>query len=136
MADKFPNIKFEDEPINGSMLEGNYHLRKSTPSPHSFQQDIQWHYISTDGLPKVDSEKAKVFLICYRAELAETVTWGGFTDKIPSGKFIDLCTIALFQNHEDKEGFAYTPANKFFWGPDIFENVYAWAYLPNAIPFK
>lgn len=100
------------------------------------EQTINWHYISEEGLPKLKDGKPKAFLICYRVELGEKVTFGSFTSLIPTGKFLESCTIALIQKKESKDGFAYTPANKFYWGGDIFETAYAWANLPNPIEFK
>ena len=99
------------------------------------EQIINWHYISEEGLPKLNN-KAKAFLICYRAELANTIEINGRKESFPSGKFIEACTVALIQKKETRDGIAYTPAMKFYWGPDIFDNAYAWAELPSAIPFN
>lgn len=98
--------------------------------------NIEWHYISEEGLPKIKGNKPKMFLICLHQELGERITFGEFSDIVPTGKFIDYCTIALIQNKESKDGFAYTPAKKFYWGPDIFNNVYAWSEMPTAIEYK
>ena len=99
-------------------------------------KNIQWHYISEEGMPKIKDNKPKAFLICYRVELGEKIIFGSFTDIIPIGKFIESCTIALIQKRESKDGFAYTPANKFYWGGDIYESAYAWARLPEPIEYK
>ena len=100
------------------------------------QQTINWHYISEEGLPKLKNNRAKAFLICYRAELANTIEINGRKEAFPNGKFIEACTVALIQKKETRDGIAYTPAMKFYWGPDIFNNAYAWAEIPSAIPFN
>ena len=100
------------------------------------KQTINWHYISEEGLPKLKNNKAKSFIICYRAELGETIEINGRKEVIPSGKFIEACTVALIQKKESKDGFAYTPAMKFYWGAEIFDNAYAWAEFPSSIPFN
>ena len=100
------------------------------------KQTINWHYISEEGLPKLKNNRAKSFLICYRAELGNTIEINGRKEVFPSGKFIEACTVALIQKKESKDGFAYTPAMKFYWGAEIFENVYAWAEFPSVIPFN
>ena len=99
------------------------------------EKTINWHYISKEGLPKLKGDKPKLFLVCLHQELGERVTFGGFSNIIPTGKFFDYCTIALFQNKESKDGFAYTPAKKFYWGPEIFDNAYAWAELPEVAEY-
>lgn len=100
-------------------------------------ESIKWHYVSEEGLPKLKGDKAKGFLICYRVELGEPVFINGVkADVIPTGKFINSCTVALIQKKESVEGFAHTPAMKFYWGPTIFDTVYAWAEMPKAIEFK
>ena len=100
------------------------------------EQTVKWHYISEEGMPKLKDNKAKVFLICYRAELGETIEINGRKEVFPTGKFIEASTFALIQKKESKDGFAYTPAMTFYWGPDIFSTAYAWAELPSAIPFN
>lgn len=100
------------------------------------EQIINWHYISEEGLPKLKNNRAKVFLICYRAELGENIEINGRKEVFPIGKFIEASTVALIQKKETRDGIAYTPAMKFYWGPDIFDNAYAWAELPSAIPFN
>ena len=100
------------------------------------KQTINWHYISEEGLPKLNNNKAKAFLICYRAKLGNTIEIHGRKEVFPSGKFIEACTVALIQKKETRDGIAYTPAMKFYWGPYIFDNAYAWAEIPNAIPFN
>lgn len=100
------------------------------------EQTIKWHYISEEGLPKLKSNKAKSFLICYRVELGQTIEINGRKEVFPTGKFIETTTVALIQKKESKDGFAYTPAMKFYWGAEIFENAYAWAEFPTAIPFN
>ena len=100
------------------------------------EQIINWHYISEEGLPKLNNNKAKAFLICYRAELGNTIEINGRKEVFQSGKFIEACTVALIQKKETRDGIAYTPAMKFYWGPDIFDNAYAWAEIPSAITFN
>lgn len=99
------------------------------------KQNINWHYIKDEGLPKVKGDRPRLFLICVHQELGEKVTFGRFTELIPTGKFIDYCTIALIQEKDSKEGSAYSPAKKFYWGSDIFDNAYAWAEMPDATPY-
>ena len=48
------------------------------------EQIINWHYISEEGLPKLKNNKAKSFLICYRAELANTIEINGRKEAFPS----------------------------------------------------
>lgn len=100
------------------------------------EQTITWHYISEEGLPTLMSNKAKAFLICYRAELGEAIEINGRKEVFPSGKFVEAITVAYIQKKESQDGFAYTPAMKFFWGPSIFETAYAWAEFPAAIEFN
>lgn len=97
--------------------------------------NVKWNYISEVGLPQVVGEKAKAFLVCRHVELGEVVTLGSLREVIPTGVFKNAVTIALIQNHESESGFAYTPANKFFYGPDIYNDVYAWAEFPEAAPY-
>lgn len=97
---------------------------------------VKWHYIKDEGMPKVKGKNAKLFLICYRAELATTIEINGRKEQFPTGEFTELTTIALLQNHEIQRGFAYTPKNQFYWGPDIFSTAYAWAELPKPVEFK
>lgn len=98
--------------------------------------NIKWHYISEEGMPSLKDNRSKAFLICYRAELASKILIGSKTELIPTGEFINQCTIALIQNHESKDGFAHTPSMKFYWGQNIFDNAYAWAEIPDPIEFK
>lgn len=100
------------------------------------EQIINWHYISEEGLPKLKNNRTKAFLICYRAEFCETIEINGRKEAFPNGKFIEACTVALIQKKETRDGIAYTPAMKFYLGPDIFDNAYAWAEFPSAIPFN
>lgn len=98
---------------------------------------LNWKYIKESGLPYLADDKPRAFLICYRVELGEPIQVNGRkVGCLPTGKFLECTTIALIQKNESKDGFVYTPAMKFYWGPDIFENVYAWAELPKAIPFR
>lgn len=97
--------------------------------------NVKWNYISEVGLPQMAGENAKAFLVCRHIELGDVVNLGPFKTVIPTGVFRDAVTIALIQNHESQNGFAYTPANKFFYGPDIFNDVYAWAEFPDAVPY-
>lgn len=98
--------------------------------------EIKWHYIQEEGLPKVKDNKARAFLICYRAEFGYVCYINDEKHVVPNGQFIDTTTVALFQNKESKDGFAYTPAKKFYWGGEIFNTAYAWAEFPQAIEYK
>lgn len=100
------------------------------------EQTIKWHYISEEGMPKLKDNKSHSFLICYRLELADVFDYNGEKIKVPNGKYIEHCTIALIQKKEEQSGSAYTPAMKFYWGPDIYDTAYAWAEMPQAAPFK
>lgn len=100
------------------------------------KQTIKWHYISEEGLPKLKDNKSHAFLICDRVKLADVFECNGLKIQVPNGKYLEVCTVALIQKKEEQKGFAYTPAMKFYWGPDIFDTAYAWAELPKAIPFK
>ena len=84
---------------------------------------IKWHYISEEGMPKLKNNLPKTFLVCVRYALM-------------NGNFVDVCTVAIIQKKETTNGRAYTPAMKFYYGPDIFDNAYAWAELPEAVEFK
>lgn len=100
-------------------------------------ETIKWHYISEDGMPKLKGEKkSKVFLIACRDELAEfACTINGRPFYQPSGKYINVTQVALLQNYESNDG-VYTPKNKFYWGPNIFDDAYAWAELPEPPEYK
>lgn len=101
------------------------------------EQTIKWHYIAEEGLPKIKDGRSHAFLICDRVELADVLECNdGHKIQVPNGKYLEVCTVALIQKNEEHRGSAYTPAMKFYWGPDIFDNVYAWAEIPKAIPFK
>ena len=83
-------------------------------------------------MPKVKGNKPKTFLIAYRQELKEIAYT--INDKpiyLPNGKYVNITQVALLQNHETMDG-VYTPKNKFYWGPDIFDDAYAWTELPVA----
>lgn len=99
-------------------------------------QEINWNYISEKGLPKLKDNKPHAYLICYRVELGQRIQIGSMVDVLPTGKFIESCTVALIQKKASKDGFAYTPAKKFYWGGDIYDTAYAWAEFPKAIPVK
>lgn len=100
------------------------------------EQTIKWHYIAEEGLPKLKDNKPHSFLICDRVALAQTFDCGGQNLQVPTGEYLEICTVALIQKKEEQRGFAYTPAMQFYWGPDIYDTAYAWAEIPKAIPFK
>lgn len=100
------------------------------------EQKFKWHYIKEEGMPEIKGKKPKTFLIAYRQELVDAV--GMIDDKpicVPNGKYMNVTTIALLQNHETTDC-VYTPKNLFYWGPDIFYNAYAWVELPEAPEYK
>lgn len=100
------------------------------------ERNFKWHYIKEEGMPKVKGDKPKVFLIAYRQELVDLVcTINNKPFYEPNGKYMNVTQVALLQNHESMDG-VYTPKNKFYWGPDIFDNAYAWAEFPEAPEYK
>ena len=68
------------------------------------EQKIKWHYIKEEGMPTVEGNKPKVFLVAYRQELVDLV-----------------CTI-------NNKPF-YEPNGKYV---NVTQNVYAWTEFPEA----
>lgn len=71
----------------------------------------------SDRMPPLPEGRPRCYLVALEA-------------RTPDGAPVKVTVVALYSGKESQEGFAWTPAGKFYWGPDVFEDPVAWRELP------